>query len=72
MALGLEGIFVIGGFAISIGLIYLEVLYRLLRARNDYSPLVISPEMIKLGELGEHACLRGVAEYALMAQNERA
>jgi hypothetical protein len=72
LSLGLEGIFVIGGFAISIGPIYLEVLYRLLRLRNDYSPLVISPEMIKLGELSEHACLRGVAEYALMAQNGRA
>jgi predicted NBD/HSP70 family sugar kinase len=71
LALGLQGIFVIGGFASSIGPIYAEVIYGLLRLRNDYSPLVFSPDMIKLGDLGEHACLRGAAEYALMARNGR-
>ncbi len=71
LALGLQGIFVIGGFAFSVGPIYLELLYRLLRLRNDYSPLVFSPDMVKLGVLGEHACLRGAAEYALMVQNGR-
>ena len=71
LALGLQGIFIIGGFAFSIGPIYPELLYRLLRVRNDYSPLVFSPDMVKLGELGEHACLRGAAEHALMAQHGR-
>jgi len=71
LALGLQGIFIIGGFAFSIGPIYPELLYRLLRVRNDYSPLVFSPDMVKLGELGEHACLRGAAEHALMAQDGR-
>jgi len=69
LALGLQGILVIGGFALSIGPIYPELLLGLLRLRNDYSPLVFSPDMVKLGELGEHACLRGAAEYARMAQN---
>jgi hypothetical protein len=69
LALGLQGVLVIGGFALSIGPIYPELLCNLLRRRNDYSPLVISPDMVQLGELGEHACLRGAAEYALMAQN---
>jgi hypothetical protein len=71
LAVGLQGIFIIGGFAFSLGEIYLELLYRLLRVRNDYSPLVLSPDMIKLGDLGEHACLRGAAEHAFMAQHER-
>jgi predicted NBD/HSP70 family sugar kinase len=71
LALGLQGIFIIGGFAFSVGPTYPELLYRLLQLRNDYSPLVFSPDMVKLGELGEHACLRGAAEYALMAQNGR-
>jgi predicted NBD/HSP70 family sugar kinase len=71
LALGLQGIFIIGGFACSIGPIYPELLCRLLRLRNDYSPLVFSPDMVKLSELDDHACLRGAAEYALMAQNGR-
>jgi predicted NBD/HSP70 family sugar kinase len=69
LALGLQGIFVIGGFAFSIGSIYVELLYRLLRFGNDYSPLIFSPDMIKLGNLDEHACLRGAAEYAVMARD---
>ena len=71
LALGLQGIFVIGGFAFSIGPIYLEVLMRLLRERNDYAPLLVSADMIKFGELGENACLRGAAEYALLVENGR-
>jgi C7-cyclitol 7-kinase len=71
LALGLQGILVIGGFASSIGPIYVEVLSRLLRVGNDYSPLVFSPSMIQLGELGEQACLHGAAEYALAAHNGR-
>jgi glucokinase len=68
LALGLQGIFVIGGFAFGTGSTYVELLYRLLRLGNDYSPLVFSPDMVKLGNFGEHACLRGAAEYAVMAQ----
>jgi glucokinase len=71
LALGLQGIFIIGGFACSVGPIYSELLCRLLRLRNDYSPLVFSHDMVKLGEVGEHVCLRGAAEYSLMAQNGR-
>lgn len=66
LAVGLQGIFVIGGFASSVGLIYVEVLTHLLQTRNDYSPLVFTPRMVKLGELDEQACLHGAAEYALM------
>lgn len=71
LALGLQGIFVIGGFAYSVGTIYPELLSRLIRQRNDYFPLVFSPDMVKLGVLDEHACLRGAAEYGLLAHNGR-
>ena len=71
LAVGLQGVFIIGGFAFSLGDIYLELLYRLLRVCNDYSPLVISRDMIKLGDLGDHACLRGAAAHAFMAQKDR-
>ena len=69
LAIGLQGIFIIGGFALSIGQIYSDLLYRLLRLGNDYSPLIFSPDMIKLGELDDHACLRGAAEYALTSRD---
>jgi C7-cyclitol 7-kinase len=66
LAVGLQGIFVIGGFASSVGPIYGEVLTRLLQLGSDYSPLVFSPQMVKLIELDEQACLHGAAEYALL------
>jgi C7-cyclitol 7-kinase len=64
LALGLEGVFVIGGFAFSIGEMYLDLLRELIQTRSDYLPLCFSPEMVRFGDMCEEACLRGAAEFA--------
>jgi predicted NBD/HSP70 family sugar kinase len=71
-ALGLQGVFIIGGFAFSLGEIYLAILREMIRSRSSYSAFHFSPEMIRFGDLSEEACLRGAAEYALMVRNSRA
>ena len=71
LALGLQGILVIGGFAFAIGEIYLELLRDMIRTRCDYSALDFSPGMVRFGNMCEDACLRGAAEYALIARNGR-
>jgi predicted NBD/HSP70 family sugar kinase len=71
LALGLQGVLVIGGFAFGIGEKYLELLRRVMRDRCDYSALHFFPEMIRFGEMCEEACLRGAAEYAVMVRNGR-
>jgi glucokinase len=65
LALGLQGILVIGGFAFGIGEIYLELLRKMIRTRCDYSALRVSPDMVRFGNMCEEACLRGAAEYVL-------
>src|SRR5215471_2350429 len=64
-AVGLQGILFIGGFALSIGPSYLDLLYRLIQARCNYSALAFSRNMLQFGSMTEEACLRGAAEYAL-------
>jgi C7-cyclitol 7-kinase len=71
LALGLQGILVIGGFAFAIGEIYLELLRQMIRTRCDYSALRFSSDMVRFGNMCEDACLRGAAEYALMARHGR-
>jgi C7-cyclitol 7-kinase len=71
LALGLEGILVIGGFAFAIGEIYIELLRQMIRTRCDYSALRFSPDMVRFGNMCGEACLRGAAEYAVMARNGR-
>ena len=71
LALGLQGILVIGGFAFAIGEIYLELLRDMIRTRCDYSALDFSARMVRFGNMCEDACLRGAAEYALIARNGR-
>jgi len=71
LALGLQGILVIGGFAFAIGEIYLELLRQMIRNRCDYSALRFSSDMVRFGNMCEDACLRGAAEYALMARHGR-
>jgi glucokinase len=65
LALGLEGVFIIGGFAFSLGQLYVRLLQELIRKRCDYSPFRFSPDMICFGKFCETACLLGAAEYAL-------
>jgi len=64
-AAGLQGILFIGGFAISIGPTYLDLLYKLIQQHCDYSALSFSRNMLQFGNMNEEACLRGAAEYAL-------
>lgn len=71
LALGLQGVFVIGGFAFSIGEIYLDLLREMILTRCDYSALRFSSDMVRFGNMCEEACLRGAAEYALMARGRR-
>jgi len=71
LALGLQGVLVIGGFAFAIGETYLEVIRQNIQARCDYSALHFSSDMIRFGNMCEEACLRGAAEYAIMARHRR-
>lgn len=66
LALGLQGVIVIGGFAFAIGETYLELLRRTIMTRCDYSALSFSSDMVRFGNMCEEACLRGAAEYAVM------
>jgi glucokinase len=69
LALGLQGILVIGGFAFAIGETYLETLRQMIQTRCDYSALIFSSDMLRFGNMCEEACLRGAAEYAIMARH---
>jgi len=69
LGLGLQGVFVLGGFAFSIGETYLRSLSDLMNARCDYSAFRFSSDMIRFGGMCEDACLRGAAEYAFMIGN---
>ena len=71
LALGLQGILVIGGFAFAIGEIYLDLLRQTIQARCDYSALRFSSDMVRFGNMCEEACLRGAAEYAVMVRHGR-
>lgn len=70
LAVGLQGILIIGGFAFSIGPIYIDLLRELIRRRSDYSALEILPRMVQFGDMCEEASLRGAGEYALMLANK--
>jgi hypothetical protein len=71
LSLGLQGVFVIGGFAFSIGEIYLELLRKMILTRCDYFALRFSSDMVRFGDMCDEACLRGAAEYALAARERR-
>jgi len=71
LALGLQGVLVIGGFAFAMREIYLELLRQMIQARCDYSALRFSSDMLRFGNMCEEACLRGAAEYAIMARHGR-
>ena len=71
LALGLQGILVIGGFAFAIGEIYLELFRRMILTRGDHSAFHFSPDMVRFGDMCEHACLLGAAAFARVVQNGR-
>jgi glucokinase len=65
LAMGLEKIVLIGGFALRLGPVYLALLNELLCESSDYG--VIADRMaglVQLGEVDEEACLRGAATFA--------
>jgi predicted NBD/HSP70 family sugar kinase len=65
MGAGLEQVLIIGGFALSLGQPYLEVLRSLITEESDYSVVAEGlREMIALSQPNEEACLEGAAVYA--------
>ncbi len=65
-ALALDRIVVIGGFALSLGPVYLDILRSEMLNQCDYSILAEKvPGLVILGDADEEACLRGAAAYAL-------
>lgn len=65
LGVGLEQIVIIGGFPLSLGSVYLNLLRALIQEGCDYTVLSDSlPGMIQLGDVGEEACLEGAAAYA--------
>ena len=66
LAVGLEKVIIIGGFALQLGSVYLDVLRPLLKSECDYPVLKDrAAELVMLGSAHEEACLEGAAVYAL-------
>ncbi len=65
-AMALDKIVVIGGFALSLGPVYLDVLRSEMLGLCDYGLLAEKvPDLVIMGKPDEEACLRGAAAYAL-------
>ena len=65
LGIGLQGIVIIGGFALSLGQVYLNLLRNLTKELCDYSLLSDQlPGLVQLGDESEEACLEGAADYA--------
>ena len=72
LAVGLEKVVVIGGFALQLGEVYLDLLRSLLKSECDYH--VMKDEaagLVMLGSAAEEACLEGAAIYAEQRQVAR-
>ncbi len=66
VASGLERVVVIGGFALSLGDIYLKALKNEMLKISDYDMISDRIEgLLVMGKAGEEACLEGAALYAL-------
>jgi len=67
---GLERIAVVGGFALSLGQRYLDLLREDMLAARDYEILAQKiPGLAVMGKIGKEACLQGAAVYALAIRN---
>ncbi len=65
-ACGLDKIVVIGGFALSLGQLYLDILQSEMVGNCDFNILSDKlPELLVMGSRDEEACLRGAAVYAV-------
>ena len=62
---GLDGIVLIGGFALGLGAFYLDLVRELMTSCCD-DPVLTPwlPELVHLGDVSEEACLEGAAAYA--------
>jgi C7-cyclitol 7-kinase len=69
LAVGLEKVIVIGGFALQLGEVYLDMLRSLLKSECDYHVMKDdAAELVMLGSVAEEACLEGAAVYASQRQ----
>jgi C7-cyclitol 7-kinase len=65
LAVGLEKVIIIGGFALRLGEVYLDILRPLLKSECDYCLVRDhAAELVMLGRAQEEACLEGAAVYA--------
>jgi predicted NBD/HSP70 family sugar kinase len=72
LAMGLEKVVIIGGFALQLGEVYLGILRPLLKSECDYPVMKDrAAELVMLGSAQEEACLEGAAVYALQRRAAR-
>jgi C7-cyclitol 7-kinase len=65
LAVGVEKVIIIGGFALELGEVYLDVLRTELIAACDYKVMADHvEELVALGNVKDEACLKGAAIYA--------
>ncbi len=65
-ACGLDKVVVIGGFALSLGHLYLDILHAEMAGSCDFKILSdMLPDLLLMGSADEEACLRGAAVYAV-------
>jgi C7-cyclitol 7-kinase len=64
LGMGLDRIMIIGGFALSLGSVYLDLVCELMEECCDY-PVLSSyiPGLVRLGDVNDEACLKGAAVY---------
>src|SRR5205085_11100289 len=69
LAVGLEKVVIIGGFALRLGEVYLDILRPLLKSECDYGVIKdYATGLVMLGSPQEEACLEGAAVYARLQQ----
>jgi predicted NBD/HSP70 family sugar kinase len=72
LAVGLEKVVIIGGFALQLGEVYLDILRPLLKSECDYRVMKdCAAGLVMLGNAQEEACLEGAAVYARQRQAAR-
>lgn len=65
LAIGVEKVVVIGGFALTLGEVYLEILQTALKEICDYQIMTdYLDDLVMMGDFNEEACLEGAGVYA--------
>jgi glucokinase len=66
LAVGLEKVIIIGGFALSLGPLYITLLRQALMTRAAPGPFRLNVNsLVQLGDTLEEACLRGAAQFVV-------